>query len=112
MSLPVPYSDNAAFLACGIPAVALTMLPADEASSYARELLRNKELEDAVLNRESSKKKRIETSSPEYGYKSRLPATWRLFHTENDNAGSLTDVSCRIMSNILLTLAEMKTPLR
>lgn len=112
MTLPVPYSDNASFLACGIPAVALTMLPADEASSYARELLRNKELEDAVLNRESSKKKRIETSSPEYGYKSRLPATWRLFHTENDNAGSLTDVSCRIMSNILRTLAEMKTPLR
>ena len=57
MMLPVPYSDNASFLACGIPAVAITMLPADEASHYARELLRDKDLESAVLNRESSKQK-------------------------------------------------------
>lgn len=30
----VPYSDNAAFIACGIPAVAITLLPKDEATKY------------------------------------------------------------------------------
>ncbi|MDD7458850.1 MAG: M28 family peptidase [Spirochaetales bacterium] len=35
LTLPTPYSDNASFLACGIPAVAITMLPDEEASLYA-----------------------------------------------------------------------------
>ncbi|MBR4489562.1 M28 family peptidase, partial [bacterium] len=34
MTLPVPYSDNAGFLACGIPAVAITFLPKEEVSFY------------------------------------------------------------------------------
>lgn len=109
MSLPVPYSDNASFLACGIPAVAITMLPADEASLYARELNKNKFLVNAVMNRESSKKKRIQEGIPDYSYKDRLPATWRLFHTPKDNEFSLTEDSFRVMHNILLTLADAKS---
>ena len=108
MSLPVPYSDNASFLACGIPAVAVTMLPADEASLYARELNKNKGLASAVLNRESSKKQRLAEHIPDYSYKERLPRTWRLFHTPEDNEASLTSGSFRVMHNILLTLAEAK----
>ena len=41
MTLPVPYSDNAGFLACGIPAVAITMLPKEEASLYCLELMKD-----------------------------------------------------------------------
>lgn len=109
MSLPVPYSDNASFLACGIPAVAITMLPADEASLYARDLNANKNLVDAVLNRESSKKERMQDNRSEYSYKERMPKTWRLFHTPYDNESSLTPESFRIMRNILITLAELKS---
>lgn len=108
MCLPVPYSDNASFIACGIPAVAITMLPAEEASLYARELLKEKSLESEVMNRESSKKERLQNQLPEYAYKERLPATWRRFHTPNDNELSLTPESFTVMANILKSLAEAK----
>ncbi|MBQ0039269.1 MAG: M28 family peptidase [Treponema sp.] len=110
MSLPVPYSDNASFLACGIPAVAITMLPADEASLYARLLAKDRNLEDSVLNREISKAKRMEENIPDYSYKEHLPLTWRLFHTEKDCEESLTPVSFTVMEKILHVLAEAKTP--
>ncbi|MBP5252100.1 MAG: M28 family peptidase [Treponema sp.] len=110
MSLPVPYSDNASFLACGIPAVALTMLPADEASLYAHEIMTNPRLEDMVLNRESSKQERLASNSVEYSYKERLPLTWRLFHSEKDDIPSLTENSFFIMAKILDALAVSKTP--
>jgi len=108
MCLPVPYSDNASFLACGIPAVAMTMLPAEEASLYAHEIMTVKNLEGEVMNREASKKERLENRTPEYSYKERLPATWRKFHTENDNEQSLTPESFTVMENILRCLADAK----
>ena len=111
MCLPVPYSDNAAFLACGIPAVAITMLPAKEASLYARELNQHPDLKNAVMNRESSKKERLSSGEKEYAYKERMPYTWRLFHTAYDNEDSLTPESFRVMQNILRTIALSKTPL-
>ena len=108
MTLPVPYSDNASFLACGIPAVAITMLPAQEASLYARELNKHPELKDAVMNRESSKKERMTSGKIEYSYKERLPYTWRLFHTPYDNESSLTAESFTVMKNVLEVLARAK----
>ena len=109
MSLPVPYSDNASFLACGIPAVALTMLPAQEASLYARELVNSRGLSEQVMNREASKQKRLSGEMPDYSYKERLPHTWRLFHTKADDIASLTGESWRVMRNILTVLAESKS---
>ena len=47
--LPVPYSDNAGFLACGIPAVAITLLPAQEVVSYLRELKQHPGLQSAIM---------------------------------------------------------------
>ena len=108
MCLPVPYSDNASFLACGIPAVAITMLPAEEASLYARELMNTKSLESEVMNREATKKQRLEGKTPEYAYKERMPQTWRRFHTANDNEASLTPESFTVMQNVLTCLAEAK----
>ena len=110
MTLPIPYSDNASFLACGIPAVAITMLPAHEAALYSRNLINDKNLESAVLNRESSKSDRILGKVKDYGYKDRLPLTWRLFHTKDDDISSLTEVSFTVMDKILRTLADSKTP--
>ena len=109
--LPVPYSDNAAFLACGIPAVAITMLPSNEASMYARNLIEDKSLEDAVMNRGSTKKQRMQNPDSDADYKSKIPETWRLFHSQADNVQSLTPESFKIMANILHTLAMTRTPL-
>ena len=49
--------------------------------------------------------------NPEYSYKERIPATWRLFHTQRDDIPSLTPGSIRVMGNILRTLAETVTPI-
>lgn len=98
MSLPVPYSDNASFLAQGIPAVAVTMLPAQEASVYAQTLFANPKLERLVMN-----------SPGNAGLKVYLPYTWRLFHTQNDCKESLTSESFAVMEKILRTLADSKT---
>ena len=97
MTLPVPYSDNAGFLACGIPAVAITFLPADEASEYARALLRDKHLEKAVMHGDCA-------GDSHYGEK--MPKTWRLFHTEHDNLASLTAESWDLLARILDALGE------
>ncbi len=110
MCLPVPYSDNAAFLACGIPAVAITMLPSDEATQYARELMADETLVDAVMNREITKLERKLNPKSDASYRARMPQTWKLFHSAADNVSSLTPDSFRIVSNILHTIAEIKTP--
>jgi hypothetical protein len=49
VSLPTAYSDNAGFLACGIPAVTITVLPSGEVSRYLVELRKDKTLEGALL---------------------------------------------------------------
>lgn len=111
LTLPVPYSDNASFLASGIPAVAITMLPADESALYMRELLNNKNLEDAVMNREKSHQDRISGNQVDFNYKEKLPLTWRLFHSQNDNISSLTKDAFVAMGRILSVLENVEIPL-
>ena len=101
--LPVPYSDNASFLACGIPAVAITILPADEATLYAKKLFENPDLENSVLNRQTARDKKE--------LKKMLPLTWQLFHTPQDNAESLTESAFCLMNKILFALSNLKSPL-
>ncbi|MCQ2240488.1 M28 family peptidase [Treponema sp.] len=103
MTLPIAYSDNASFLACGIPAVAITMLPSDEASLYAMHVSENGTLESKVLNRERAKEN-------EGSLKELLPLTWRLFHSEKDSEEFLTPESFQMMESILRVLAFSKTP--
>ncbi len=96
ITLPVPYSDNAGFLASGIPAVALTMLPEEESSLYYKELLKDKNLSRAVMNAA------LESGADfKFKYQEKMPVTWRLFHTEYDNFLSLTPESFEVMEKIL-----------
>ena len=115
MTLPVPYSDNAGFLACGIPAVAITFLPADEATDYARELLRDKNLEKVVMNSSPADgdtahadgSRAAQTHLPyHFQYVEKMPKTWRLFHTEYDNLFSLTPESWDLLAKILDALGN------
>jgi hypothetical protein len=109
MTLPVPYSDNAGFLACGIPAVAITMLPKEEATQYVRELAADKTLPQAVMNCRMEKDNTGRDVVPRFRYEEKMPKTWRLFHTEYDNMLSLTPESFDMMEKLLNALADMKT---
>lgn len=97
LTLPLPYSDNAGFIACGIPAVALTMLPEDDADKYLFNLMKNKKLESFVTNHEAVSEK------------DGIPETWKMFHTQADNAENLTPVSFELTAKILDALADLKT---
>jgi len=111
MTLPVPYSDNAGFLACGIPAVAITFLPKDEVSFYYSNLMADKNLEKAVMNCriDSEPKNATDLSIQKFKYIEKMPKTWRLFHTEYDNYLSLTSESYVLIKKILMQIAEAKT---
>ncbi|MBQ3965654.1 MAG: M28 family peptidase [Treponema sp.] len=103
MTLPVPYSDNAGFLACGIPAVAITFLPADEATAYARELIKDKNLEKVVMNSHDAESSVLPYH---FQYEEKMPKTWRLFHTQYDNLLSLTPESWDLLSRMLDRLGQ------
>ncbi len=100
LTLPVPYSDNAGFLACGIPAVAITMLPESEAFAYMKALQQMPELEKLVMNRKTENELVLRT---------KLPPTWKFLHTENDSIMSLTPESFDFTARIFDELARLKT---
>ena len=94
--LPVSYSDNGGFLACGIPAVAITFLPETEETLYIENLKQNPELKEYIINKKNKESKNLEEM---------LPFTWKLFHTPNDNFDSLSEESFYLMEKILNSLA-------
>ena len=108
MTLPVPYSDNAGFLACGIPSVAITFLPKDEVSFYYKNLMADKNLEKAVMNCkiDSKIKNPTDLSIQKFKYQEKMPRTWRMFHTEYDNFLSLTQESYDQLKKILRELSS------
>ncbi|MBQ9630685.1 MAG: M28 family peptidase [Treponema sp.] len=107
LTLPLPYSDNAGFIACGIPAVVITMLPEDEASKYHAALIKHRLLESFIIN--GRLKGGIENDETVRKLKTLMPETWQLFHTANDTEESLTKESFTLMSQILDVLASEKT---
>lgn len=112
ITLPVPYSDNAGFLACGIPAVAITFLPEDEVNLYIKNLMADRNLEKAVMNCKigSDAKNKADMSIQRFKYQEKMPLTWRMFHTECDNFLNLTvEKSWNLMQNILENLRNQKT---
>ncbi len=104
VSLPVPYSDNAGFLAHGIAAVAVTMLPVEEANEYMFNLVRFPYLEDFVMNH------KIPPEVQKSFLEKMVPETWRKFHTPFDDFSSLTEESFALMEKILENLALLKIP--
>lgn len=103
--LPVPFSDNAGFLANAIPAVLVTFLPEDEFFLFKENLSKYPELSDMILNSHDGElDKKIFAGKTEK--KDLIPFTWRLFHTKNDTPSKLTEESAvllkKIISKILL----------
>lgn len=114
LTLPVSYSDNAGFLACKIPAAALTMLPSAEASLYMRNVMESKDLETYVRRHRIYSNKNAAADSDvqilkEFEIRKLLPETWQLFHTEHDSLETLTPESFAVTEKILSALALSKT---
>jgi len=99
MILPTSFSDNAGFIANGIPAVLITMLPKDEVANYMSNLKRISGLKESVLNRKLEDVPN--KSQPEYILRESIPLTWKYFHTQYDNITTLTPVSFSIISKII-----------
>lgn len=102
VNLPMPYSDNAGFLANGFPAVAITFLPDSEAAAYMAALQGDADLMRYVKNLD------VPDSKIDLLH-ARLPLTWRLMHTDGDNIASLTPQSFAIAARILDAIALRKT---
>lgn len=100
ITVPVPYSDNAGFIACGIPAVAITVLPRDEATAYMRKLQKDKKFEKFIVEHKSGYSSMTEQD---------IPLTWRLMHTKQDDIASLTPEAFTLMKRFLSFLGKHKT---
>lgn len=129
VTLPVPYSDNAGFLAAGIPAVALTVLPSKEVSIYLRQLQKDSKFSEklrkyglaihgaglADLNgahaSEVLQNLRNAGIDPAEALllSEKLPLTWRMMHTEHDNLAQLNKEAFALMAQFLDKLAETRT---
>ncbi len=100
ITVPVPYSDNAGFIACGIPAVAITVLPRDEATSYMRKLQKDRKFEKNIMEHSPGRDSAI---------KEDIPLTWRLMHSKHDDIDSLTPEAFALMKRFLSFLGKHKT---
>ena len=104
ISLITPYSDNAGFIAAGLNAQLVTVLPSDEASTLKKAIdeLKEKpnysELIDVIL-----KNARIEKDSP---LEKIIPLTWQKMHTPFDTLDTLTDSSFALVHNYMKVLAR------
>lgn len=103
VTLPVSYSDNAGFLANGIAAVCVTMLPIEEANKYMYDLMHFPSLENFVVNH------KVKNEKEKQKLEDLLPETWKKFHTKNDNFDSLSEESFILMEKILNLIAQEKT---
>jgi hypothetical protein len=95
ITAPVPYGDNAGFIANGIPAILISVLPKQEATEYLRDLQKNRSL-----------KKQIMDHSDNAAYE---PETWRRLHTQFDDITSLNIEAFKLIEKFLNLLAKEKT---
>lgn len=107
ITIPVPYGDNAGFIACGIPAVAITVLPAEEATVYMRQLQKEKTFSRTVLDRKVGTK--FSEKAKNLMEKEKLPWTWRSMHTSYDDIPILSQEAFILMERFLDNLADSKT---
>jgi hypothetical protein len=109
ITLHTPYSDDAGFLAAGIAAQVVTVLPREEAETLSRAFAEagdrspdekgfsREELERAItLNRNHALPRDIGRVVPE---------TWRLMHTEADRAHTLSGEAFILMDRFLGEIA-------
>lgn len=117
LSLLTPYSDNAGFIAAGLSAQVITILPRAEAELLAQYLpkhifsncfqTRNSKNETAITSLIDLiiKNKKPEETSP---LKKIIPYTWQVMHTPQDSLESLTPQAFVLLDKILKFLINVK----
>jgi len=108
LSILTAYSDNAGFVAAGLNAQLITVLPKDEAYILKTYLeseeriiemgLEKKQIIDAIIKNE-----KIERYSH---FAKIIPYTWQLMHTQDDKLHTLTDSSFELVMKYLKKLAH------
>lgn len=111
-SLLTPYSDNAGFIAAGLTAQTITVLPANE----ARHLLDS--ISDHPLEKHSEQAKTahnleqliLQNKKPPRNspFADVIPQTWQRMHTPDDTIATLTKSAFMLMSRFLTYLAQVK----
>lgn len=102
--LPTPYSDNAGFIASGIPAQVITVLPHPEAATLLQ-CLATAPAERARLIRVITGNHRLEEGSADLTL---IPETWRLMHTTGDSAATLSASAFRLVGRFLAEIAARR----
>jgi hypothetical protein len=97
---PTPFSDDAGFLAAGLAAQTITLLPAGEAAALARRLRTKPEYASALIN------KKARDSVEPRAYRSFMPATWKNLHGASDDATSLSPSSFALMERFACSLVR------
>ena len=99
ITLPTSYSDNAGFLASGIPAVTITMLPSREADNYMKLLMKTKS--DSIS----------QVYKPEHKEDLKLlfPLTWFLINSTKDTKDTLSYEGETVFEKILDNIVKLKT---
>ncbi len=105
LALPTPYSDNAGFLAAGIAAQTITVLPSREATALLA-ATRDFALQGAVL--EAVSRNRYGELSAEAA--AAVPQTWKLMHTAEDTASTLNAGAFSLIERFLARLTETLEP--
>lgn len=100
VKLPSNYSDNAGFIANGIPAIAITMLPFEEIVLYKQGL--SKLLELSVNGEKISSDV----------LKDYLPKTWSMLHTKADDLAHLNQVAFELTEKILNFIAKLNVKMK
>lgn len=107
VTLRTPYSDNAGFIAAGIPAQIVTILPRAEAETLMRALsgpgrdgISRSDIEETITaNRQQIPGSPVERVIPE---------TWRLMHTGDDVASTLTAAAFTRIARFLDAVARSR----
>lgn len=97
---PTPFSDDAGFLAAGVAAQTIALLPAQEAASLSRALRGRPERALALVNRKA--RDLVEPRA----YRAFMPATWRALHGGSDSAAGLTPAAFPLMERYARALAR------
>lgn len=101
--LPTPFSDNAGFLAAGIPAQVITVLPHEEASKLLINLGRGTEQEINEIERKITMNSLKNTDCY-------IPQTWLRMHTDQDTAQTLSPEAFSLIKTFLNELAFRMNP--
>jgi len=114
MRLHTPYSDNAGFLASGIASQVFTVLPHAEAATLElalkRECAPNESENDPQAKKmlESALTKNQHTIGSVESLDPAIPHTWKLMHTANDSADTLTAQAFILMRKLLDEITKRK----